>query len=234
MVIPFSRRIFGGVPFFCACAVEAKFEAIPERANPPSIFLLEKAGNSIMDRSNKFPCSLAMSNSIDFDACPSGGGIGILPQMNPEQALLDKNITLPPTPVAAGMYKPMMISGNLAYLSGHLPILADGTMLVGQVSVDCTIEEGSAAARQVGLNMLATLRAGLGSLDRISRVIKLLGLVNAPAGFTQHPLVVNGCSELLKEIFGDDMGVGARSAFGVSGLPAGAIVEVEGIFELKE
>jgi enamine deaminase RidA (YjgF/YER057c/UK114 family) len=151
-----------------------------------------------------------MSISIDFDACPSGGGIGILPQMNPEQILLDKKISLPPTPAAAGMYKPMMISGNLAYLSGHLPILADGTMLVGQVSVDCTIEEGSAAARQVGLNMLATLRAGLGSL------------------------VVNGCSELLKEVFGDDTGAGARSAFGVSGLPAGAIVEVEGIFELKE
>ena len=125
--------------------------------------------------------------------------------MNPEQALLDKNITLPPTPVAAGMYKPMMISGNLAYLSGHLPILADGTMLVGQVSVDCTVEEGSVAARQVGLNMLATLRVGLGSLDRISRVIKLLGLVNSPAGFTNTPWwsmdVVNSLKKSLEMIW---------------------------------
>ena len=154
--------------------------------------------------------------------------------MNPEQILISQGITLPSAPKAAGMYKPMVISGNLAYLSGHLPILADGTMLVGQVGVDCSVEEGSAAARQVGLNMLATLKSGLGSLDRITQVVKLLGLVHAPESFTQHPLVVNGCSELLKEVFGDDVGVGARSAFGVSGLPGGAIIEVEGIFEIKE
>jgi enamine deaminase RidA (YjgF/YER057c/UK114 family) len=81
--------------------------------------------------------------------------------------------------------------------------------------------------------MLATLREGLGSLNRVVRVVKLLGLVNSPAGFSQHPQVINGCSELFKEVFGEDHGVGARSALGVSGLPAGVMVEIEGIFEIR-
>jgi len=154
--------------------------------------------------------------------------------MNPEQLILDKGIDLPAAPVAAGLYKPMVIIDKIAYLSGHLPIEADGSMRIGQVSVDCSLEEGSDAARLVGLNMLATLKSGLGSLDRVSQVIKLLGLVNAPSGFNQHPLVVNGCSELFKEVFGGDAGMGARSAFGVSGLPSGAVVEIEGVFEIRE
>ena len=82
--------------------------------------------------------------------------------------------------------------------------------------------------------MLATLRARLGSLDRIARVVKLLGLVNSESGFTKHPQEINGCSELLKDVLGNDCGVGTRSAFGVSGLPAGAMVEIEGIFQIKE
>ena len=153
--------------------------------------------------------------------------------MNYEEKLIKMGITLPPAPLAAGLYKPMLVIGNLAYLSGHLPILEDGTMNVGQIGDDCSVEQGNEAARQVGLNMLATLRAGLGSLDRVVRVVKLLGLVNAPSGFTQHPLVVNGCSELFKDLFGEDHGVGVRSAFGVSGLPAGAMVEIEGVFQIK-
>ena len=154
--------------------------------------------------------------------------------MNYEEKLSTLGIKLPPAPVAAGLYKPMLIVDDLVYLSGHLPILEDGTILVGEVGNDCTVEEGGGAARQVGLNMLATLLDGLGSLDRIVRVVKLLGMVNAGNKFTQHPQVINGCSELLKDVLGNDCGVGTRSAFGVSGLPAGAMVEREGIFQIKE
>ena len=154
--------------------------------------------------------------------------------MSPEESLSHHKLVLPPVPVAAGLYKPMVIVGDLAYLSGHLPILEDGTMLAGQVGNDCSVEDGCTAARQVGLNMLSTLRAGLGSLNSVLRVVKLLGLVNAPSGFSQHPQVINGCSELLKDVFGEEHGVGARSALGVSGLPAGAMVEIEGIFQIEK
>ncbi len=154
--------------------------------------------------------------------------------MSYDEKLSIKGITLPSAPVAAGLYKPMLVVGDLVYLSGHLPILEDGTMLVGQVGHDRSLAEGAKAAKQVGLNMLATLRAGLGTLDRVVRVIKLLGLVNSGNEFTQHPQVINGCSELLKEVFGDDSGVGTRSAFGVPGLPAGAMVEIEGIFQIEK
>ena len=160
--------------------------------------------------------------------------MGILPLMSHEEKVKSLGIKLPPVPRAAGLYKPMLVVGDLAYLSGHLPILEDGTMRVGKVGKDCTVEEGSDAARQVGLNMLATLLDGLGSIDRIARVVKLLGMVNAGNKFTQHPQVINGCSELLKDVLGNDCGVGTRSAFGVSGLPAGAMVEIEGIFQIKE
>ena len=119
--------------------------------------------------------------------------------MNPEEIISSFEIELPPAPTAAGLYKPMVIVGDLAYLSGHLPIMADGSMMTGEVGNGTTIDEGFAAARQTGLNMLATLREGLGSLDRVVRVVKLLGLVNSPANFSQHPQVINGCSECSKK-----------------------------------
>ena len=162
-------------------------------------------------------------------ACPQS----IFIVMNPEEVISSFALDLPPPPAVAGLYKPMVIVGDLAYLSGHLPIMGDGTPMVGEVGNGNTVEEGHAASRQVGLNMLATLRAGLGSLDRVVQVVKLLGLVNSPSGFSQHPQVINGCSELFKEVFGEDVGVGARSALGVSGLPAGVMVEIEGIFQVR-
>lgn len=143
-------------------------------------------------------------------------------------------ITLPPPPSAAGLYKPVLISGNQIYFSGHLPILSDGSMITGKVGHEMTVEEGKEAARQAGLNILSSVKQALGTLDRVSSVIKLLGMVNATVEFTQHPQVINGCSELFKDIWGDDKGVGVRSAFGVSGLPAGVPVEIEGIFKLKK
>ena len=151
-----------------------------------------------------------------------------------EKALLEQRIELPPAPKAAGLYKPLFVLDGLAYFSGHLPILPDGTMITGEVGESLSVEDGAEAARQTGLNVLATVRENLGSLDRVDRVVKLLGMVNAGPGFSAHPQVVNGCSELFRDLWGEDRGVGVRSAFGVSGLPAGACVEIEGVFSLRE
>jgi len=139
---------------------------------------------------------------------------------------------LPPVAKPAGLYKPCLIVGSQALISGHLPLRADGTLVTGRVGDDLSVEEGKAAARRAGLASLVTLANELGSLDRIGRVIKLLGLVNANADFSQQPAVINGCSELYAEIWGADHGVGTRSAFGVASLPAGVAVEIEAIFEL--
>jgi enamine deaminase RidA (YjgF/YER057c/UK114 family) len=106
-------------------------------------------------------------------------------------------------------------------------------MMTGRVGVECDLETGKAAARQTGLAILATLRENLGSLDRVERVIKLLGMVNAAADFTEHPQVINGCSELFAEVFGADHGVGARSAVGMGSLPGNISVEIEAIFQIR-
>ncbi len=153
--------------------------------------------------------------------------------MNPQRKITELQIELPPAPTAAGLYKPLLTIGGYAYFSGHLPLRSDGSMITGKVGRDLTLEEGTLSARQVGLNVLATLLASLGSLDRISRVVKILGMVNSSEGFHEHPKVINGCSELFKDLWGEDAGVGVRSAFGVSGLPGNASVEIEGIFELR-
>ena len=120
----------------------------------------------------------------------------------------------------------------MVYVSGHLPRTADGGLVKGTVGVDLDADAGKAAARQVGLAILATLIDNLGSLDRVGRVVKLLGLVNCPADFVQHPHVINGCSELFAEVWGPDRGVGVRSAFGAGSLPLGVAVEIEAVFEL--
>ena len=107
--------------------------------------------------------------------------------------------------------------------------------IIGNIeTVRLSIEEGAAAARLVGLSVLSSLKEKLGSLNQISRLVKLLGMVNAPSSFSEHPKVINGCSELFREIWGEDLGVGVRSAFGVSGLPGNASVEIEGIFQLAQ
>ena len=151
-----------------------------------------------------------------------------------EEKLSELGYKLPSPPQAAGLYKPVLINDGVASFSGHLPIGIDGAMITGRVGVDLTVEEGSRAAIQVGLNILSSMRAELGDLDRIDRVCKLLGMVNAGPGFTQHPVVINGCSQLFFDLLGEDNGVGTRSAFGVSGLPGNAAVEIEGSFILKK
>ena len=152
--------------------------------------------------------------------------------MSAESQLTTLQLELPTAPKPMGVYKPVVVTGNLAYVSGHGPLLSDGTLITGRVGSDLSLDEGKAAARQVGLAILATLRANLGSLDRVKRVIKVLGMVNSTADFAEHPKVINGCSELFADIWGADDGVGARSAVGMGSLPGNIAVEIEAIFEL--
>ncbi len=153
--------------------------------------------------------------------------------MSAEARLKELGIELPPPPKPAGVYKPMVIVGNTVLVSGHGPLKSDGTLMTGKVGVATDLDGGYAAARQTGLAILATLRQGLGSLDRIGRVVKLLGMVNCTPDFDKHPAVINGCSELYAQIFGADLGVGTRSAVGMGSLPGDITVEIEGMFELK-
>ena len=154
--------------------------------------------------------------------------------MSPETRLAELALELPPAPKPVAVYKPVVVTGNLAYVSGHGPLRADKSLITGVVGADLDLEAGKAAARQVGLAILATLRAHFGSLDRIKRIIKVLGMVNSAADFYEHPKVINGCSELFAEIWGDDHGIGARSAVGMGPLPGNIAVEIEAIFELAE
>lgn len=153
--------------------------------------------------------------------------------MSYEQRLAELNLELPPAPKPLALYKPVVITGNLAFVSGHGPLRADKTLITGKVGADLDLEAGKAAARQVGLAILATLRAELGSLDRVNRLIKVLGLVNCTDTFKDQPAVMNGCSELFADVFGRDNGVAARSAVGTNSLPGNIAVEIEAIFELK-
>lgn len=152
---------------------------------------------------------------------------------SPDARLAELGVQLPPAPKPLGVYKPCLIVDRFVYVSGHGPYQGEGVQMVtGVVGRDLTEEQGKAAARQTGLAILATLRASLGSLDRVARVVKVLGMVNAAPDFGRHPAVVNGCSELFVEIWGPDKGVGVRSAVGMGSLPSGIPVEIEAMFEL--
>ena len=149
-----------------------------------------------------------------------------------EARLRELKIELPLPAKPAANYVPGVVSGNLLFLSGQGPRAADGTFLCGKVGSDVSLEDAYARARLVGLGLLATARQQLGALERIRRIVKVLGLVNAVPTFTQHPAVINGCSDLFVEIFGD-AGRHARSAIGVASLPINISVEIEAIFELE-
>ncbi len=153
--------------------------------------------------------------------------------MNAESRLAELKLELPPAPKPMGVYKPVVVVGNMAYVSGHGPLKPDKSLITGRVGADLDLAAGKLAARQVGLTILATLRENLGSLDRIKRLVKLLGMVNSTADFRDHPAVINGCSELFADVFGKDHGVGARSAVGLGSLPGNIAVEIEAIFELE-
>ncbi len=153
--------------------------------------------------------------------------------MSAETRLTELGLQLPPAPEPKGAYKPLVITGHLAYTSGHLPAAADGSLIVGRIGAELDKQAGYDAARLAGLAILSTLRKELGSLDRVVRLIKLLGAVNCVPEFTEQPAVINGCSELFIEVFGPEAGVGARSAIGVNSLPLGVPVEIEAIFEIE-
>ncbi len=153
--------------------------------------------------------------------------------MNPDENFEKLNLALPPAPKPLGVYKPFLIVGNLAYVSGHGTFKTDGSLIIGKVGQDMDMDEAKLAARQVGLAILATLKANLGSFNRIHRVIKVLGMVNATPDFERHPYVINGCSELFAQIWGEHRGVGVRSAVGMGSLPDNIPVEIEAIFELN-
>jgi enamine deaminase RidA (YjgF/YER057c/UK114 family) len=154
--------------------------------------------------------------------------------MGAEATLKDKGITLPPPSTPLANYVGAVRTGNLLYLAGHGPIVTGGRPSVrGKVGRDLTLEQGYQAAREVGLCLLATTRAALGSLDRVQRVVKVLGMVNCADDFGDQPKVINGCSDLMVEVFGEAIGRHARSAVGMAGLPLGIPVEIEMILEVE-
>ena len=148
----------------------------------------------------------------------------------PETRLRSLGLTLPPASKPAGLYKPALRVGQLLFVSGHVSVGVDGSRLTGRVGANLTLDQAQMAARAAGLAVLATVRQALGSLDHVTQVVRLFGMVNATPDFEQHALVVNGCSELFSEVFGDERGVGVRSSAGMSSLPGNAAVEVEAIF----
>lgn len=152
----------------------------------------------------------------------------------PENNFSKLGLTLPPAPKPLGVYKPCLIDGKYLYLSGHGTVQEDGTLIIGRIGADMDIESGKLAARQVGLAMLATIQANLGSLNKVKRVIKVLGMVNCVPSFERHPYVINGCSELFAQVWGEENGIGVRSAVGMGSLPDNIPVEIEALFELHE
>lgn len=151
----------------------------------------------------------------------------------PEARIQELHLTLPNPPKPMAKYKPGVVVGNMLYVSGHGPLKVDGKLITGRVGADTTLEQGKEAARVTGLAILATVRNTIGSLDKVKRLIKTLGMVNSTPDFKDHPQVINGFSELMAEIFGEDAGVGARSAVGMGSLPGNIAVEIECIFEVQ-
>ena len=153
--------------------------------------------------------------------------------MSHEARLKELNMELPPGARSIGVYRLVSVAGGLAYLSGHGPVGVDGLAIHGKLGDNLDKDAGYQAARRTALNVLATLRQQFSSLDRVRRLIKTTGFVNATPEFKDHPAVINGFSDLMRDVFGPEDGIGARSAMGVASLPAGWAVEIEAIFELE-
>lgn len=153
--------------------------------------------------------------------------------MSIEQRLTELGLELPPAPKVLGLYRPVLVVDGLAYTSGHGPLKPDGSFVCGHLGVDLDAEAGAEASKWTGLAMLASLKAELGSLDRVESLVKTMGLVQSAPDFQGHPVVINGFSELMKQVFGEEAGIGARSAFGVAALPAGWAVEIEAVFRVR-
>jgi enamine deaminase RidA (YjgF/YER057c/UK114 family) len=153
--------------------------------------------------------------------------------MGAEARIQELALDLPSAPKPVATYLTAVRHGDLLYVSGHGPYKSDGTLILGRLGQDLEVPAGQAAARQTGLAILATLRSHLGSLDKVVRLIKVLGMVNSTPDFDDHPLVINGFSDLMVEVFGEG-GKAARSAIGLAALPKGIAVEIEAIFQVKD
>ena len=153
--------------------------------------------------------------------------------MSIDARLAELGITLPPTPPPGGVYTPVVVVDKVAYVSGQVPFDTSGKLITGRVGSELTQEQGAVAAREVALTMLATIKASLGSLDRVKRLVKVLGMVNSTPDFQYHPAVMNGFSNTMVEVFGE-AGKAARSAVGMGSLPFNVPVEVEAILELHD
>ena len=152
---------------------------------------------------------------------------------DPDLRIAELGLILPPAPKPAGVYKPVLVVGNFLYVSGQGPINTDGTLITGKLGADLDTEEGKLAARQVGLTMLSTIKTHFGELKKIKRIVKVLGMVNSAPNFEKQPAVINGFSELMSDVFGEENGIGVRSAVGMI-LPSNIPVEVEAMFELYQ
>lgn len=152
---------------------------------------------------------------------------------DPEKRIQELHLTLPPAPKPVAVYRTAVKVGNLLYISGHGPLKPDKTQITGRLGKDMTLEQGQAAAKQTGLAILATIRDTLGSLNKVKRLIKTFGMVNCTDDFLDQPKVINGFSELMRDVFGEEAGVGARSAVGHNSLPGNIAVEIECILEVE-
>lgn len=153
--------------------------------------------------------------------------------IKPSERIAELGLVLPPAPKPAGVYRPILVVDHFLYVSGQGPVLEDGSLMSGRVGDDLDVKGGYQGARQVGLTMLSTIQNHFGDIDRIKRVVKIFGMVNCTANFRKHPLVINGFSELMAEVFGTENGIGVRSAVGMM-LPDNIPAEVEAIFELHK
>ena len=153
--------------------------------------------------------------------------------MSTEEKLEQLGYTLPILPTSKGIYKRCLVDGNHLYVSGHISVNTDGSSITGKLGKDLNEEQGKAAAKQCGLAILSSIKDHFGTLNKIKRVMKLLGMVNATPEYEKHPIVINGCSELFVELWGEDNGKGVRSAVGMGSLPGNVAVEIEAMFELN-
>jgi len=151
---------------------------------------------------------------------------------HPESRIKELGLELPPAPKPMGVYKPVLVIGNFMYVSGQGPLKPDGTLIKGKVGKELSLEEGKQAARQAGLAMLSSIKASIGDLNKVKRLVKTLGMVNSAPDFEQHAAVINGFSELMAEVFGEDYGIGVRSAVGMI-LPGNIAAEIEAMFEMN-
>lgn len=153
--------------------------------------------------------------------------------MKPSKKIKELGLKFPPAPKPAGVYRPILVVDNFLYISGHAPVNFDGSLMQGRLGDNLTIEQGYEAARQVGLTMISAILTHFEDIDRVKRVVKVLGMVNSTPDFINHPSVMNGFSELLADVWGKENGIGVRSAVGMM-LPDGIPVEVEAMFELHK